>query len=134
MWYYNNEEFDSTPDEYQGFVYIITEISTDKKYIGKKNFWKPKTLPINKKRKRRVRTRTESDWREYYSSSHEVVALVEQNGVGNYRRDILKLCKTKGEMSYYEAKLQFEHDVLLREDYYNEFIGCKIHSKHLLKS
>ena len=85
-------------------------------------------------RKRRVRTRTESDWREYYSSSHEVVALVEQNGVGNYRRDILKLCKTKGEMSYYEAKLQFEHDVLLREDYYNEFIGCKIHSKHLLKS
>lgn len=134
MWYYNNEEFNSTPDEYQGFVYIITEISTDKKYIGKKNFWKPKTLPINKKRKRRVRTRTESDWREYYSSSHEVVALVEQNGVGNYRRDILKLCKTKGEMSYYEAKLQFEHDVLLREDYYNEFIGCKIHSKHLLKS
>ena len=131
MWYYNNEEFDSTPDEYQGFVYIITEISTDKKYIGKKNFWKPKTLPINKKRKRRVRTRTESDWREYYSSSHEVVALVEQNGVGNYRRDILKLCKTKGEMSYYEAKLQFEHDVLLRDDYYNEFIGCKIHSKHL---
>lgn len=134
MWYYNNEEFNSTPDEYQGFVYIITEISTDKKYIGKKNFWKPKTLPINKKRKRRVRTRTESDWREYYSSSHEVVALVEQNGVGNYRRDILKLCKTKGEMSYYEAKLQFEYDVLLREDYYNEFIGCKIHSKHLLKS
>lgn len=134
MWYYNNEEFNSTPDEYQGFVYIITEISTDKKYIGKKNFWKPKTLPINKKRKRRVRTRTESDWREYYSSSHEVVALVEQNGVGNYRRDILKLCKTKGEMSYYEAKFQFEHDVLLREDYYNEFIGCKIHSKHLLKS
>ena len=133
MWYYNNEEFNSTPDEYQGFVYIITEISTDKKYIGKKNFWKPKTLPINKKRKRRVRTRTESDWREYYSSSHEVVALVEQNGVGNYRRDILKLCKTKGEMSYYEAKLQFEYDVLLREDYYNEFIGCKIHSKHLLK-
>ena len=131
MWYYNNEEFNSTPDEYQGFVYIITEISTDKKYIGKKNFWKPKTLPINKKRKRRVRTRTESDWREYYSSSHEVVALVEQNGVGNYRRDILKLCKTKGEMSYYEAKLQFEHDVLLRDDYYNEFIGCKIHSKHL---
>ena len=131
MWYYNNEEFNSTPDEYQGFVYIITEISTDKKYIGKKNFWKPKTLPINKKRKRRVRTRTESDWREYYSSSHEVVALVEQNGVGNYRRDILKLCKTKGEMSYYEAKLQFEKNVLFRDDYYNEFIGCRVHSKHL---
>ena len=133
MWTYNDVIFEDTPEEYQGFVYQLTEIHTNKKYIGKKNFWKPKTLPVTKTRKRRVRTRTESDWREYYSSSHEVVALVEQNGVGNYRRDILKLCKTKGEMSYYEAKLQFEHDVLLREDYYNEFIGCKIHSKHLLK-
>ena len=131
MWYYNDEQYESTPEDYQGFVYLITEIDTDKKYIGKKNFWKPKTLPITKTRKRRVRTRTESDWRTYYGSSREVVALVEQKGESNYRRQILKLCKTKGEMSYYEAKLQFEHDVLLRDDYYNEFIGCKIHSKHL---
>ena len=131
MWYYNNEQFDTTPNEFQGFVYLITEIDTDRKYIGKKNFWKPKTLPITKKRKRRVRTRTESDWREYFGSSREVQTLVEEKGKDNYKREILKLCKTKGEMSYYEAKLQFENDVLLRDDYYNEFIGCKIHSKHL---
>ena len=131
MWYYNNEQFDTTPNEFQGFVYLITEIDTDRKYIGKKNFWKPKTLPITKKRKRRVRTRTESDWREYFGSSREVQTLVEEKGKDNYKREILKLCKTKGEMSYYEAKLQFENDVLLRDDYYNEFIGCKIHSKHI---
>jgi len=75
----------------------------------------------------------ESNWKEYFGSNKEVQALVESKGIKNYKREILHLCKTKGEMSYYEAKLQFDHDVLLRDDYYNEFIGCKIHSKHLLK-
>ena len=134
MWYYNNELFELTPEEYQGFVYQITELHTNKKYIGKKNFWKPKILPVNKTRKRRVRTRVESDWKTYFSSSSQIQKLVEESGEEKFKREILKLCKTKGEMSYYEAKFQFEHDVLLREDYYNEFIGCKIHSKHLLKS
>jgi len=131
MWLYNNEIFDTTPDDYQGFVYIITELDTDKKYIGKKNFWRPKILPKNSKRSRRQRTRVESDWREYYGSNKEVQLLVESKGRDNYKREILRLCKTKGQMSYYEAKLQFENDVLLSDIYYNEFIGCKIHSRHL---
>ena len=131
MWYYNNELFETTPEEYQGFVYQITELHTNKKYIGKKNFWKPKVLPINKTRKRRVRTRIESDWKEYYSSSNEVCKLVEERGQEGFKREILKLCKTKGEMSYYEAKLQFDHNVLFSDDYYNNFIGCRIHAKHL---
>ena len=128
---YNNETFDITPEDYQGFVYQLTEIHTNKKYIGKKNFWKPKVLPINKTRKRRVRTRIESNWKEYYSSSNEVCQLVEQYGKERFKREILKLCKTKGEMSYYEAKLQFDHNVLFRDDYYNNFIGCRIHAKHV---
>ena len=131
MWYYKNEEFNETPEEYQGFVYLITELDTGKKYIGKKNFWRPKVLPKNSKRNRRVRTRVESDWKKYFGSNKEVQALVESKGIENYKREILHFCKTKGEMSYYEAKLQFDHDVLLRDDYYNEFIGCKIHSKHI---
>ena len=131
MWTYNDNEYDETPEEYQGFVYIITELDTDKKYIGKKFFWKPKTLPITKKRKRRVKTRVESDWRKYYGSSKEVQQLLEMKGSDNFKRVILRLCKTKGECSYFEAKYQFDNDVLLRDDYYNEFIGCKIHSKHL---
>ena len=131
MWLYRNEPFNTTPEEYQGFVYLIEEKDTGKKYIGKKFFWKPKTLPITKTRKRRQRTKVESDWRDYFGSSKEVQLLVEQKGKSNYNRTILKLCRTKGECSYYEAKLQFEYDVLLRDDFYNEFIGCKIHSKHL---
>ena len=131
MWYYKNISFKETPEDYQGFVYEITELRTGKKYIGKKNFWKPKTLPKNSKRKRRIRTRVESDWRSYFGSSGVLNQLVEEQGDQNFKRVILKLCKTKGEMSYYEAKLQFENDVLLNDEYYNEFIGCKIHAKHL---
>ena len=133
MWIYNDEPFQDTPDEYQGFVYCITEISTGKKYIGKKFFWRPKILPVNKTRKRRVRTRVESDWREYFGSNDTVKQLVESKGPEEFKREILRLCKTKGECSYYEAKLQFEHDVLLSDEYYNAFIGCKIHASHLKK-
>ena len=131
MWVYNDKEFNETPDEFQGFVYMVTEKDTGKKYIGKKFFWKPKILPVTKSRKRRVRTRAESDWRKYYGSSKEVQSLVESKGKDNYQREILRLCKTKGECSYYEAKLQFQYDVLLSDEYYNEFIGCKIHAKHI---
>ena len=133
-WLYENKEYDETPDEYQGFVYLITELDTGKMYVGKKFFWKPKTLPLSKSRKRRVKTRGESDWRTYYGSSITVQNLVEKKGLDNWKREILKLCKTKGECSYYEAREQFARDVLLSTEYYNEFIGCKIHAKHLGKS
>jgi len=135
-WLFENNVFDpeeSFLEDYQGFVYIITELTTDKKYIGKKFFWKPKTLPVTKKRKRKVKTRAISDWKKYYGSSQEVKTLVEEKGAENFKREVLKLCRTKGECSYYEAKLQFEYDVLLRDDFYNAFIGCKIHAKHLPK-
>ena len=132
MWIYEDKEFepdDEFLEQFQGFVYCLTELSTGKKYIGKKFFWKPKILPVTKTRKRRKRTKVQSDWRDYYGSSEQVKTLVE--GGQAFQRTILRLCRTKGECSYYEAKLQFEYDVLLSDEYYNEFIGCKIHSKHI---
>ena len=114
-WYYKDVEYTETPEEYHGFVYVITELDTGKMYVGKKFFWKPKTLPITKTRKRRVKTRAESDWKTYYGSSKEVQTLVEEKGADNYRRDILHLCKTKGECSYLEAKEQFDRGVLRSE-------------------
>lgn len=131
MWLYNDTEFTETPEEYQGFVYRITEMSSGMMYIGKKFFWKPKVLPKTQTRKRRIRTRVESDWKDYYGSSKLVRQLVEANGKENYKREILRLCKTKGECSYFEAKLQFEYDVLLNPKYYNEFISCRINASHL---
>lgn len=131
-WYYQNEVFEPDEDFLKGlvgFVYCLTNLGENKKYIGKKLFWSSKILPITKTRKRRKRIKVESDWRNYYGSSQAVMALVERNV--HFRRDIIHLCRTKGECSYYEAKEQFAQDVLLRDDYYNDFIGCKIHSKHL---
>ena len=135
-WTYEEKEFnpdDEFLEPYQGFVYMITELDTGKKYIGKKFFWKPKTLPVTKTRKRKVKTRVQSDWQKYHGSSAEVKTLVEEKGSDNFKREILKLCRTKGECSYYEAKLQFQYDVLLSDEFYNAFIGCKIHAKHLPK-
>lgn len=132
-WLYDGKFFEPSNDvlkTYYGFVYEIEEVNTGKKYIGKKFFWRTKTLPITKTRKRRKKTLVESDWRTYYGSNVELKERVE-GGKNIYNRVILRLCRSKGECSYYEAKLQFENDVLLRDDYYNEFIGCKIHSKHV---
>ena len=133
-WIYENSPYNPTEDdlkEWHGFVYVIEEKTTGMKYIGKKFFWRSKILPVTKTRKRRKRTLVESDWRSYYGSNKDLKEQVLKNGGDIYTRTILKLCKSKGECSYYEAKLQFEYDVLFRDDYYNEFIGCKIHSKHV---
>lgn len=134
MWYYQNNPFEPSDEElslWTGFVYLITERETNKKYIGKKFFWSVRKLPPLKGKTRKRTVRKQSDWREYYGSSEELKLLVEKKGGDAYHREILRLCKTKGECSYFEAKYQFDYDVLLRDDYYNEFIGCKIHSKHL---
>ena len=90
MWTYNDKLYDTTPEDYQGFVYIITEFDTGKKYIGKKNFWRPKILPKNSKRARRVRTRVESDWKIYYGSNKEIQALVESKGQEEKSSDFVK--------------------------------------------
>jgi hypothetical protein len=73
----------------------------------------------------------ESDWIKYFGSSDEVKALVEQNGYDGFEREILKLCANKGECTYWETKLHFEYDVLLDDNYYNAFVSCKIHAKHV---
>lgn len=133
-WCYGGKEYDPSESElaeYTGFVYIIEEESTGMKYIGKKLFWRTKTLGITKTRKRKKKVKVESDWRNYHGSNKKLLERVQEKSDEVYKRYILKLCKTKGECSYYEAKLQFDHDVLLRDDFYNEMIMCRINSKHL---
>ncbi len=134
MWYYRNQSENFTDDDVgdnYGFVYCITNRATGKKYIGKKFFWSKRTLPPLKGKTRKRKKIVMSDWQDYYGSNEELKMLVEKNGKDIYHREILRLCKTKGECSYYEAKLQFENDVLLSDEYYNEFIGCKIHASHI---
>lgn len=131
-WFYNNNEFTSDDiGDYIGFVYLITDTTNNKKYVGKKNFWTIRKLAPLKGQKRKRTKKLESDWMSYYGSNEEVKLLVENDGNHRFHRDILHLCKSKGEMSYMEAKEQFDRNVLLSDDYYNAFIGCKIHAKHV---
>ncbi len=135
MWLYNEEEFTTEAiADNVGFVYEIYDKQTEMLYIGKKRFWSKVSKPPLKGRKRRRRSLKESDWQDYYGSSEQVKTLVEESGKDRFSRRILRLCKTLGEMSYYEAKIQFKTDALLKpEKYYNAFIGCKIHRKHVFK-
>lgn len=132
MWAYKSKEFTSNMiDDYFGFVYEIVDLHNGKKYIGKKWFWNTRKKPPLKGKTRKRIVKSESDWKDYYGSNEEVKLLVEESGRERFGREIIYLCKSKGECTYYEAKLQFDKEVLLSDDYYNEFIGCKIHSKHV---
>ena len=134
QWLYNSEIYDPGMDvaekafPYQGFVYIIENLANGRSYIGKKGFTFGKTRQVKKKKKR---YRTESDWRDYYGSSEELLRDVEHYGKGCFRRTILHLCRSKGEASYLESREQFVRDVLLREDYYNTWISCRVRNSHL---
>jgi hypothetical protein len=133
MWYYKGKEFTSEDiGEYIGFVYVITDLSNGMKYIGKKILMSVRRLPPLKGQKRKRRKVVESDWKKYYGSSEEVKMLLEEKGPDNFKREIIHLCTMKGEMSYMECYHQMINHVLLRPDeFYNKFVGCKIHAKHL---
>ena len=132
-WSYEGKPFSSENiDGHAGFVYEITDTLNGKKYIGKKKLSATRTLKPLKGQKRKRKVVSESDWMDYYGSSEEVKALVEEFGPDRFDRKILRLCKTTAEMSYFEMKEQIERDVLLKPDeYYNAFVGGKIHRNHL---
>lgn len=129
MWLYNGQPFEEVGD-YIGFVYLITNLTNNRKYIGKKNFYFSKTKQVKGKKKR---FKVESDWRDYYGSNGELNKDVEVLGKDKFKREIIRLCNSKAEFGYYEAKLQFEHNVLESADYYNTWIMCRVHKKHLSK-
>lgn len=133
MWIYKGKEFTSEDiGDYIGFVYIITDTLNGKLYIGKKGLVTVKTLPPLKGQKRKRKKIVETDWKTYYGSNETIKALVESEGTERFTREIIHLCKTKGEMSYIEMKEQIMRDVLLHPDkYYNGFVGGKISRSHV---
>jgi hypothetical protein len=127
MWIYRGEIFEDIGN-YVGFVYIITNLRTNKRYIGKKLFHFSKTKQVKGKKKK---FKVESDWLDYYGSNEELNHHVNIFGKDQFRREIIRLCTSKGEMSYFEAKYQFQYDVLESDQWYNTWIMCKVHRKHL---
>lgn len=123
IWKYNQKDFLEVPKNMEGFVYLITNTTNQKKYIGKKNFWTRR-----KDRKTGRRKKVESDWRKYYGSCDELKEDIKKLGEENFLREILYLCPHKKSMSFYETMEQFKRDVILREDYYNTNVEGKFFS------
>lgn len=128
-WTYNNKDFTETEigDNY-GFVYIITNTLTGKKYIGKKFFYSARTKVIKGKKKR---YKIFSDWQTYYGSNTELQNDVKMHGEAAFTREIIHLCKSKGECGYLEAKEQFDRSVLESNDYYNTWIMVRVRKSHI---
>jgi len=134
QWTYQNKPVDEDSiSDYVGFVYEITNLKTNRKYIGKKLLKFTRTKKVAGKT-RRKKTVIESDWKTYYGSNKELQEDVISLGEEFFQREILRFCKSKAECSYIEAKLQFEKDVLLKPDqYYNSWISVKIHGSTIRK-
>jgi hypothetical protein len=137
-WLYQSSVVNTLPEDCVGFVYLITNITNDRKYIGKKlaKFSKTTYRVVKQKngikKKKRIRTKIDSDWQEYYGSSPELSKDVELLGKDKFVREILHFCKSKSACSYLEAKEQFDRKVLESLDYYNGHIQVRVHGSHIL--
>jgi len=138
-WLYQDQIIDELPEECVGFVYVITNNITGRKYIGKKlakfskTTYKVVKLKNGAKKKKKIRGKIDSDWREYYGSNVELNKDVEQLGRENFTREILFYCNSKAECSYIEAREQFTRKVLESKDYYNGQISVRVHGSHIIK-
>jgi len=137
-WLYQGSVVDTLPEDCVGFVYLITNLTNNRKYVGKKlaKFSKTTYKVIKQKngikKKKRIRSKINSDWQEYYGSSPELSNDIELLGKQKFIREILHYCKSKSACSYLEAKEQFDRKVLESLDYYNGHIQVRVHGSHIL--
>jgi hypothetical protein len=125
-WKYNSVDFTDVPKGMEGFVYLITNLTNHKKYIGKKHFW-----TRQKDRKTGRRKTKESDWIDYWGSCDQLKEDVKELGKDKFSREILYLCPHKKSMSYYETYEQFIRNVLMSEEYYNTNVEGKFFSSEV---
>lgn len=128
MWLHNNKPLEEVPEKAYGYVYLITNNTNSRKYIGKKLFWFSKTKTVKGKKKK---VKVESDWKDYWSSSDELKADVSKLGADNFTREILHICTNKGSCNYLEAREQMDRRVLETDTYYNSQIQCRVHRTHI---
>jgi hypothetical protein len=137
VWLFENTEILELPEDCVGFVYLITNNVSGRKYIGKKlakfskTTYKVVKLKNGTKKKKRIKSKIDSDWQLYYGSNDQLNKDIETLGVENFTREILFYCKSKAACSYIEAREQFNHRVLESDDYYNGQIVCRIHGSHI---
>ena len=137
MWLYQGKEINELPETCVGFVYLITNTVSGKQYIGKKlskfskTTYKIVKLKNGTKKKKRIKSKIDSDWLTYYGSNDELNKDIQTLGSDKFKREILYYCKSKAECSYIEAREQFRHQVLESDDYYNGQISVRVHGSHI---
>ena len=139
-WLFESNQVEALPEDCVGFVYNITNTITGRQYIGKKlakfskTTYKTVKLKNGTKKKKKIRSKIDSDWQEYYGSSPNLTEDINKLGKDKFTREILHYCKSKAHTSYLEAKEQFDRKVLESDDYYNGHIQVRVHGSHILKS
>lgn len=137
-WLFENNIIEVLPEDCVGFVYIIVNTLSGRKYIGKKlakfskTTYKTVKLKNGNKKRKKIRGKIDSDWQDYYGSSPELTKDIVALGVENFTREILFYCKSKSECSYIEAREQFARRVLESTDYYNGHIQVRVHGSHII--
>jgi hypothetical protein len=138
-WLFEGKTIEALPEDCVGFVYLITNKLTGRKYIGKKlakfskTTYKVVKLKNGNKKRKRIRGKIESDWQTYYGSNEQLNKDVAQLGSENFTREILYYCRSKAECSYIEAREQFSRRVLESDDWYNGHIQVRVHGSHIKK-
>lgn len=129
-WLYKEKELLEIPEGMIGFVYMITNLESGRRYIGRKNFYTSKTI---QRKGKKIKTKIESDWRYYYSSSDELQSDVLKLGVDKFKREILYLASMKGILNYKESYYIFSLRCLESDEWYNSWVSARCHKKHLKK-
>jgi len=138
-WLFEGKNIEVLPEDCVGFVYLITNKLTGRRYIGKKlakfskTTYKTVKLKNGNKKRKKIRGKIESDWQTYYGSNEQLNKDVTQLGSENFTREILYYCRSKAECSYIEAREQFSRRVLESDDWYNGHIQVRVHGSHIRK-
>lgn len=129
-WFYRGNELEDEhiPSKAVGFVYLMVHKPTGQRYIGRKLLTKAVRRQKNKKI---IKSRTESDWREYWSSSPEILKIIEEHGTDVFTREVLVFANNKSELNYMEECLQYSLGVLEDEGWINSNIRSKAFRKHI---
>ena len=136
-WLFENSQIEALPEDCVGFVYLITNLVTGRKYIGKKlakfskTTYKVVKLKNGNKKRKKIRSKIDSDWLTYYGSNDELNKDIQTLGQENFKREILYYCNSKAQCSYIEAREQFRHQVLESDAYYNGQISVRVHGSHI---